>query len=143
MIDALARLPACSASTIPARCRRGWLAFMLEQDAPPRRPACCTPGGRRAAKLDAYLDDYACLVNALVSLYEADFDERWIDEAVRLRDLMLELFPTRSGGGFFFTARDHEQLIARQKDLLRQRDSQRQFNGGDRLAAAGKASRAG
>ena len=36
------------------------------------------------AKLDAYLDDYAALANALVSLYEATFEERYIDEAVRL-----------------------------------------------------------
>ena len=34
------------------------------------------------ARFDAYLDDYACLANALVTLYESDFDERWIDEAV-------------------------------------------------------------
>src|SRR5207253_6834445 len=37
------------------------------------------------AKLDAYLDDYAALANGLVSLYEANFKERWIDEAVRLK----------------------------------------------------------
>ena len=90
------------------------------------------------AKLDAYLDDYAYLINALVSLYEAGFDERWIDEAVSLADVMVKHFadcphpgplpayreregssplPVREGGGgFFFTADDHEQLIARNKD---------------------------
>ena len=36
------------------------------------------------AKYDAYLDDYASLANALVSLYEATFDERYVDEAVQL-----------------------------------------------------------
>ena len=35
------------------------------------------------AKLDAYLDDYAALANSLVTLYEANFKEQWIDEAVR------------------------------------------------------------
>ena len=30
------------------------------------------------AKLAAYLDDYACLANALVTLYEVSFQERWI-----------------------------------------------------------------
>ena len=44
------------------------------------------------AKLDAYLDDYASLANALVSLYEANFNERWIDEAVRLMDIVLDKF---------------------------------------------------
>src|SRR4030095_15318015 len=69
------------------------------------------------AKLDAYLDDYAYLVNALVTLYETNFDDHWIDEAVRLADLMVLHFEDREGGGFFFTADDHEQLIARNKDF--------------------------
>jgi hypothetical protein len=69
------------------------------------------------AKLDAYLDDYAYFVNALVTLYEATFEERWIDEAVRLADLMRQHFEDKDHGGFFFTADDHEQLIARNKDF--------------------------
>jgi uncharacterized protein YyaL (SSP411 family) len=72
------------------------------------------------AKLDAYLDDYAYLANALVTLYEATFDERWIDEAVQLAETMLKHFADAESGGFFFTADDHEQLIARNKDLLDQ-----------------------
>jgi uncharacterized protein YyaL (SSP411 family) len=68
------------------------------------------------AKFDAYLDDYACLANALVSLYEADFNTRWIDEAVRLADVMTARFGD-AAGGFFFTADDHEELIARNKDV--------------------------
>jgi uncharacterized protein YyaL (SSP411 family) len=69
------------------------------------------------AKLDAYLDDYSYLINALVTLYEATFQENWIDEAARLADLMLKHFEDQIGGGFYYTADDHEQLIARNKDL--------------------------
>jgi len=69
------------------------------------------------AKFDAYLDDYACLINALVTLYEQTFDERWIDEAVRLAELMLKHFKDAEGDAFYFTSDDHEQLIARQKDV--------------------------
>jgi len=69
------------------------------------------------SRLDAYLDDYATLANALVSLYEADFDERWIGEAMSLADTMLAQFADAEQGGFYFTAADHEQLILRQKDL--------------------------
>src|SRR5262249_6285889 len=71
---------------------------------------------RGEAKLDAYLDDYACLADGLISLYEAGFDERYINEAVKLADIMLAHFADRDGGGFFFTADDHEALVARQKD---------------------------
>jgi uncharacterized protein YyaL (SSP411 family) len=69
------------------------------------------------AKLDAYLDDYASLANALVSLYELTTNERWIDEAVSLMDTVLQKFSDPAGGGFFYTAVDHEQLIARTKEL--------------------------
>jgi uncharacterized protein YyaL (SSP411 family) len=69
------------------------------------------------AKVDAYLDDYACFINGLVSLYEAGFYEQYIDAAVELADQMIAHFADRDGGGFFFTPDDGEQLISRQKDL--------------------------
>jgi uncharacterized protein YyaL (SSP411 family) len=69
------------------------------------------------AKFDAYLDDYAYFINALVSLYEADFDEAWIDHAVALADFVMQHFHDGQEGGFFYTSDDHEQLIARQKDV--------------------------
>ncbi len=69
------------------------------------------------AKVDAYLDDYAALANALVSLYEATFNEQYIDDAVQLAEIMLEHFADRESGGFFYTADDQEQLIARHKDV--------------------------
>jgi uncharacterized protein YyaL (SSP411 family) len=69
------------------------------------------------ARFDAYLDDYACFINALVSAYEAGFDERYIDAAVELADQMIAHFGDRSGGGFFYTADDAEELLTRQKDL--------------------------
>jgi uncharacterized protein YyaL (SSP411 family) len=69
------------------------------------------------AKLDAYLDDYASLANSLVSLYEATGNERWIDEACSLLDIVLARFADPDGGGFFYTPDDHERLIARNKEL--------------------------
>jgi uncharacterized protein YyaL (SSP411 family) len=69
------------------------------------------------AKLDAYLDDYAAFANSLVTLYEATANERWIDEAVRLVDIVLERFADPAAGGFIYTASDHEQLLTRTKEL--------------------------
>jgi len=69
------------------------------------------------ARFDAYLDDYACLADALVTLYEADFDERWIAEAVALADVILARFADGEQGGFYFTADDHESLVARPKEV--------------------------
>ncbi len=67
------------------------------------------------AKLDAYLDDYTYLIDALVTLYESGFEERWIDWAVSLTETVLAHF-SDPAGGFYFIADDHEQLIARNKD---------------------------
>jgi uncharacterized protein len=67
-------------------------------------------------KLNAYLEDYAWLANGLVSLYEASFDPRWLQEASRLIDETVALFWDDKEGGFFFTGSDHETLIARSKD---------------------------
>ena len=69
------------------------------------------------AKLDAYLDDYAHLTNAMVTLYESTFEDRWINEGVRLANTMMSHFADAESGGFFYTADDHETLIARMKDL--------------------------
>jgi len=74
----------------------------------------CSPG--RPAKLNAYLEDYAYLIDGLVSLYEATFDPRWVLEALALADVMVEQFWDEADGGFFFTGRDHEALISRTKD---------------------------
>ncbi|MFO0915623.1 MAG: thioredoxin domain-containing protein [Pirellulales bacterium] len=68
------------------------------------------------AKLNAYLEDYACLINGLISLYEADGDERWIDWSSELADVVLQRFQDREGGGFYFTSDDHERLITRTMD---------------------------
>ena len=63
------------------------------------------------------LEDHAFLLEALITLYEATFDPRWFAEARALADTILERFPDPENGGFFSTADDHEQLIARRKDI--------------------------
>jgi uncharacterized protein YyaL (SSP411 family) len=69
------------------------------------------------AKLNAYLEDHAYLLEALLSLYEATFEPRWFEEARALADAMIERFGDDEHGGFFETSSDHEQLVARRKDL--------------------------
>jgi uncharacterized protein YyaL (SSP411 family) len=69
------------------------------------------------AKLNAYLEDYACLGMALLAVYEATFDVRWFTEAQRLAYEMIGLFWDEQDGGFFSTGHDHETLIGRPKEL--------------------------
>ncbi|MDQ6841473.1 MAG: thioredoxin domain-containing protein [Actinomycetota bacterium] len=72
-------------------------------------------GGR--GRLDAYLEDHAFLIEAMLTLYESTFDPRWYHEAVGLAETMIERFSDQRRGGFFTTASDHEELPARRKDL--------------------------
>jgi uncharacterized protein YyaL (SSP411 family) len=69
------------------------------------------------AKLDAYLEDHAFLLEALLALFEATCEERWFSQARALADELIARFADPERGGFFTTASDHEALIARRKDL--------------------------
>jgi uncharacterized protein YyaL (SSP411 family) len=70
------------------------------------------------AKLNGYLEDYAYLIEALLVLYEATFEPRWLDEAVVLADGMIELFWDAGPGVFFDTGADHEELLVRPRDIF-------------------------
>ncbi|MHC4738870.1 MAG: thioredoxin domain-containing protein [Planctomycetota bacterium] len=63
----------------------------------------------------AFLDDYAFMILGLLDLYEATFDAKWLIEAKKLGEEMIELFSDSEGGGFFLTGKDGEKLIARTK----------------------------
>ena len=69
------------------------------------------------AKLNAYLEDHAFMLEALLTLYEATFEPRWFHAARELADAMIERFGDPERGGFFQTSSDHEQLVARRKEI--------------------------
>lgn len=67
------------------------------------------------SRLNAYLDDYAFLVAGLTDLYEATFDTRWLVEAKRWTNSLIENFWDQEDGGFYFTGKNHEQLLTRSR----------------------------
>jgi hypothetical protein len=69
------------------------------------------------ASIAAYLEDYADVAHGLIELHVATGDLRWLEEASRLARLAVGLFADEQRGGFFMTAHDAEQLVARKKDL--------------------------
>jgi hypothetical protein len=68
------------------------------------------------ASLNAYLEDHAFLVEALLTLYEATFEPRFFTAARELADTMIERFGAPEGG-FFDTSSDHEDLVVRPRSL--------------------------
>ena len=70
------------------------------------------------ARLKGYLEDYAFVADGLLTLYEATFDWRWLDEARSLADNMLDLFWDEGQSAFYDTGKDHETLVVRPRDLF-------------------------
>jgi len=66
-------------------------------------------------KYNAYLDDYAFLLDAILELLQSRWDSRLLQFAQTLADILLNKFQDQQRGGFYFTANDHEQLIQRPK----------------------------
>ena len=69
------------------------------------------------AHLNAYLDDYALLLDALLELLQTRWQREDLQLAVALADVLLEQFHDPVNGGFYFTGADHEALIQRPKPL--------------------------
>jgi hypothetical protein len=72
-------------------------------------------GGAGKAHLNAYLDDHAFLLAALLEMLEADFRAEDLEWAGEIGEALLERFHDATAGGFFFTSHDHERLIHRGK----------------------------
>ena len=69
------------------------------------------------SKLNAYLDDYAFYISALLDVFEADTDARYIEKAISYADFMIKHFWDEEQKNFFLTSDDHERLIVRTKSL--------------------------
>jgi uncharacterized protein YyaL (SSP411 family) len=68
-------------------------------------------------RLNAYLEDHAFLLEALLSLYEAGFEARWFARAEELAEAIVARFGDAERGGFYSTSADHEELIVRRKEV--------------------------
>lgn len=66
------------------------------------------------SKFPGFLDDYACIIQALLGLYEADLNPQWIRWAERLTEEAIDRFWVAPA--FYFTSKNHEKLILRPKE---------------------------
>jgi uncharacterized protein len=69
------------------------------------------------AHLNAYLDDYVFLADAILELQQTRFNSDELQFARELLEVVLQHFEDAHSGGFFFTSDDHEQLIHRSKSF--------------------------
>ena len=75
-------------------------------------------GRGEASEVIAFLDDYANIIDAFISLYEVTFDEQWLAPAKRLTEQAITHYYNKENGIFFYTADDDEQLIARKSEIM-------------------------
>ena len=68
-------------------------------------------------ELNAYVIDYACLVDGLIALHKATGKEQWLKEAAAVQKVQDDLFWDEKSGGYFYTSKDHEVLLARSKRI--------------------------
>ena len=90
--------------------------FLLRELRPEGRLLRTWKEGR--AKIPAFLEDHALLADALLAVYEATWDARWVREARALADAMLEKFWDADEGQFYDTAADAEALVVRPRDVF-------------------------
>ncbi len=116
MIDALARAGAALNEPRYVAAAQKGMAFLLtalKKDEQGRLFHCWRHG---VPKVDAFVDDYAAVLNAAVTLFEVDGDPAWLASAKQMATILLRHFHDPAAGGFFYTADDQEQLISRSKD---------------------------
>ena len=68
------------------------------------------------SRVKGYSEDYAFFVQALIDLYETTFEIDWLEKAYALNQEMTRQFWDRDHGGFFFTGKENEPLIAQSKN---------------------------
>ncbi len=70
------------------------------------------------ARFNGCLEDYAYLLDGLVTLFEASYESQWLMKAQALAESMIDRFWDEKSGGFFMTGSDHERLVARLKNPM-------------------------
>ena len=74
------------------------------------------PGEKPSARVPAFLDDHAFLIQGLLNVHAATGEPKWLAEATKLSELQSKWFGDDKRGGYFSTAHDSEKLFARGKD---------------------------
>ena len=70
------------------------------------------------ARIDAFLEDYAAVGNAILTVYEATLEPRWLDEVAWITERVVELFWDDTSGVFHDAPKDGEALAVRARDLM-------------------------
>jgi hypothetical protein len=116
MISAFARAGAALGEPRYAEAARRAAEFALSAMYDPASGALLRRYRQGDAAIPGFLDDYALFAQALLDMYESQFDLRHLRAAIRLTEKQIELFEDRQHGGFFSSAADDGSLVMRLKE---------------------------
>jgi uncharacterized protein YyaL (SSP411 family) len=116
MISAFARGGAILEEPRYAAAARRAAEFLIARVYDPQTGALLRRYRQGEAAIPAFLDDYALFVQGLLDLYEAQFDLRDLELAIRLTEKQMELFEDPVQGAFFASAADDASLVMRVKE---------------------------
>jgi uncharacterized protein YyaL (SSP411 family) len=68
--------------------------------------------------INGFLDDYAFVIEAFISLYQICFEEKWIWEAKKLMEYTIIHFYNPVSGMFCFTVNESKELVARKYEIM-------------------------
>ncbi len=72
---------------------------------------------RKEAAIPANIDDYAFFITSLLDLYEAGFNIKYLESAIKLNKDFINYFWDEKDGGFFFTNKETEEILIRKKEI--------------------------
>jgi uncharacterized protein YyaL (SSP411 family) len=116
MISAFARGGATLEEPRYAAAARRAAEFLIARMYHPQSGALLRRWRQGEAAIPAFLDDYALFTPGLLDLYEAQFDLRDLELAIRLTEKQMELFEDPEQGAFFASAADDDSLVLRVKE---------------------------
>jgi uncharacterized protein len=116
MISAFARAGAILDAPVYARAARRAADFVASRLYDSDRGVLLRRYRDGEAAIDGFLDDYAFFVQGLLDLYEAQFDARDVEFALRLTEKQRELFEDAAGGGFYSSGAADRSLVLRVKE---------------------------
>ena len=93
------------------------LDFLLQKLAMPDEPRLYHTYKDSQAQYEAYLDDYALLVEAMLAVYQVNFEEKWLHKAGVIADYLLEHYLDSADNLFYFTAAHQKDLPLRRKEM--------------------------
>ncbi|MFN7120107.1 MAG: thioredoxin domain-containing protein, partial [Saprospiraceae bacterium] len=93
------------------------LQFLLEKLQQPDGVSYYHTYKEGKAQYDAFLDDYANLIEAIIYVYSINFDLKLLDRAKALTDFVIQHFHDTESGLFFFTSENQQDILLRRKEL--------------------------